>query len=96
MNVIGVLVHAVPGQTDAVAAALAALPGVEVHALARDGRLVATASDLDGRFASDSLMAMQQLAGVVSASLVYHASEPDSPTDSTPKSPDVPAPSRAA
>lgn len=91
MNVIGVLVHAVPGQADAVAAALAAMPGVEVHALARDGRLVATASDVDGRFASDSLMAMQQIAGVVSASLVYHASEPDSPN-----SPDVPAPSRAA
>lgn len=77
MNVIGVLVHATPEACDAVVAALAAMPGVEVHARAEDGRLVATASDVDGRFASDSLMAMQQIRGVISASLVYHASEPE-------------------
>lgn len=79
MNVIGVLIHAVPDRAAEVSAALAAMPGVEVHALAGDGRLIATAGDIDGRFASDSLMAMQQIGGVVSASLVYHACEPDTP-----------------
>jgi nitrate reductase NapD len=77
VNVIGVLVHAAPGAADSVAAALAAMPGVEVHARADDGRLIVTATDIEGRFASDSLMAIQQIGGVVSASLVYHASEPD-------------------
>lgn len=80
MNVIGVLVHAAPGAADSVAAALGELPGVEVHARADDGRLVVTATDIEGRFASDSLMAMQQISGVVSAALVYHASEPEGAT----------------
>lgn len=77
MNVIGVLVWAVPGTVEAVSAALAALPGVEVHAATDDGRLVVTATDVDGRFASDGLMAMNQIAGVITTSLVYHACEPD-------------------
>ena len=77
MNVIGVLVHATPANGAAVAAALAAMDGVEVHAVADDGRLVVTACDVGARFASDSLMAMNHVAGVLSTSLVYHAHEPD-------------------
>ena len=77
MNVIGVLVWAVPGTVEAVSAALAALPGVEIHAATDDGRLVVTAIDEAGRFASDGLMAMNQIAGVITTSLVYHACEPD-------------------
>ncbi len=77
MNVIGVLVHAVPEAVEPVAAALAAMPGVDVHAATPDGRLVVTATDEGDRFASDSLMAMNQIDGVITTSLVYHASEPE-------------------
>ncbi|NLH82640.1 MAG: chaperone NapD [Phyllobacteriaceae bacterium] len=80
MNVIGVLVWAVPGTVEAVSAALAALPGVDVHAATDDGRLVVTATDVDGLHASDALMAMNQIAGVITTSLVYHACEPDEET----------------
>jgi nitrate reductase NapD len=77
MNVIGVLVHALPETAEAAAAGLAAMPGVTVHAVGGDGRMVVTAVDVEGRFASDSLMAMNHVAGVLSTALVYHAHEPD-------------------
>lgn len=77
MNVIGVLVHATPETVAAAAAALAAMDGVEVHAVTDDGRLVVTAHDAGARYASDSLMAMNHVEGVLSTSLVYHAHEPD-------------------
>ncbi|MBV5265756.1 chaperone NapD [Pinisolibacter aquiterrae] len=77
MNVIGVLVHAVPERVSEVEIEIAAMDGVEVHAATGDGRLVVTAVDIGERFASDSLMAMNHVAGVIGTSLVYHASEPD-------------------
>ncbi len=77
MNVIGVLVHALPDRCVDAAAALAAMEGVEVHATTEDGRLVVTAHDVAPRFASDNLMAMNHICGVLSTSLVYHAHEPD-------------------
>lgn len=77
MNVIGVLVHATPERVADVEAALVAMAGVEVHAATEDGRMVVTATDEGARFASDSLMAMNHVAGVLGTSLVYHAVEPD-------------------
>lgn len=77
MNVIGILVHTTPEAVTAVSTALAAMPGVDVHAATDDGRLVVTATDVGTLFASDSLMAMNQIAGVIGTSLVYHASEDD-------------------
>ena len=76
MNVIGVLVQTAPEWEADVAARLVEMPGVEVHAAGGDGRLVVTATDVGERFASDSLMAMNQVPHVVGTSLVYHAFEP--------------------
>jgi nitrate reductase NapD len=77
MNVIGVLVHAMPGTVEAVREALAAMPGVDVHAATDDGRLVVTATDEGAHLASESLMSMNHVAGVIGTSLVYHACEPE-------------------
>ena len=85
MNVIGVLVHTMPDRIEAVAAALAEMEGVEVHAANPDGRIVATAEDVAPRFASDSLMAMNHIPGVISTSLVYHAHEPDEDLAAAPR-----------
>lgn len=77
MNVIGVLVQTTPDHEAEVLAHLAEMHGVEVHAATGDGRLVVTATDLDTVYASDNLMAMQQVPHVIGASLVYHAFEPE-------------------
>lgn len=80
MNVIGVLVHAMPGSVESVREALAAMPGVDVHAATEDGRLVVTATDEGAHLASESLMSMNHVPGVIGTSLVYHACEPDEET----------------
>ncbi|MCE1237193.1 MAG: chaperone NapD [Hyphomicrobiales bacterium] len=77
MNVIGVLVHAMPESVEQVEAALAAMPGVDVHSATADGRLVVTATDAGAHLASESLMSMSLVNGVIGASLVYHACESD-------------------
>jgi periplasmic nitrate reductase NapD len=77
MNICGVLVHAVPTDVIAVAAALAQLPGVELHGEADAGRLIVTVEDSADAPASDSLARIHALPGVVSAALVYHHFEPD-------------------
>lgn len=76
MNIAGVLVHSLPEASDQVSAALAALPGVEVHQRNADGRMIVTIEDQDESTAGDSLLAMHRLEGVLSAALVYHHFEP--------------------
>ena len=77
MNICGVLVHAVPDRVDEVAAALARLPGVELHGRADAGRLIVTVEDTADGAASDALARIHALPGVVAAALVYHHFEPD-------------------
>jgi nitrate reductase NapD len=72
MNICGVLVHANPAKLDAVAAALMALPGVEIHETADGGRFVVTVEDSPSSTAFDTMTAIHRLDGIVAASLVYH------------------------
>jgi periplasmic nitrate reductase NapD len=78
MNICGVLVHARPDAAGEVAAALALLPGVELHAHPNAGRLIVTVEDTEQASAMDGLARIHALPGVVSAALVYHHFEPDS------------------
>ena len=84
MNVIGVLVHAIPYEETAITAALAMLPGVEIHTRSNDGRLVVTATDTEGLLASEALMKMAGIPGVLSAALVYHAVDDGADDDEIP------------
>lgn len=78
MNICGVLVHANPAKTGAVIAALAAMPGVEVHEVADGtgqharGRIVVTVEDTQNAVALDTLGVIHRTDGVVAAALVYH------------------------
>ncbi len=74
-NVCGVLVNARAENIAAVEAGLAELPGVEIHDHTDDGNIVVTVEDTDQSRASESLLAIHQVAGVLSASLVYHQFE---------------------
>jgi nitrate reductase NapD len=68
----GVLVQFRPERLEQVRAGLTALPGVEIHHATDDGRLVVTVEDSDQATAGDTLHRFHDVAGVVSASLVYH------------------------
>ena len=75
MNICGVLIHCAPGTVDDIEATLAATPGVEVHLRAPGDRLIVTAEDDGDIKASEMILAMHRLPGVISASLTYHSFE---------------------
>jgi len=81
MNIAGVLVHSHPDFSAAVQSALAALPGVEVHAAA-DGRIVVTVEGDDVNVLANTFRSFHDLNGVLSAAMVYHHFEPDSGQES--------------
>lgn len=76
-NVCGVLVHVRPDLADAVRLALAALPGVEIHAATGDGRLIVTVEDAEGQWAGATISRFNDIAGVLSVALVYHHFDSD-------------------
>lgn len=73
MNLSGILVVAAPAHLDEVAAALAALPGVEVHHReAASGRLIVVQEAQTVEQEVDGLRRIQHLPHVALAELVYH------------------------
>ena len=72
MNISGVLVRTFPQDIGAVSQALAGLAGVEVHGANEDGRLVVTVEQETERQLSDAITALQEMPGVLSASMIYH------------------------
>lgn len=76
-NICSLVVHLAPARADEAARAVAALPGVEIHARTGDSRLVVTAVDQPGTRAFDQIAEIHRTPGVVAASLVYHAFETD-------------------
>lgn len=76
-NVCGVLVHVRPGDAGSVRARLEAMPGVEVHAVTEDGRMVVTVEDAAGQWASATISQFNDVEGVLSVALVYHHFDSD-------------------
>jgi len=81
VNICGVLVHATPGRQATVAEALSGLPGVDVHQITADNRLIVTVEEADDKTAGDTILTMHRIPGVLSAALVYHHFEPDQELD---------------
>lgn len=79
MNISSAIIHARPGAVALVQAGLATLPGVEVHGISPEGKMIVTieTEDDDGNVAAYELIG--RLDGVMSAAMVYHQteSEPD-------------------
>ncbi len=75
MNISGVLVRSRPENLDAVRERLEELAGVEVHGANPDGRLVVTVEEVGDRAMADTVVRMQNLPGVISASMIYHQYE---------------------
>ncbi|MFV0279381.1 MAG: chaperone NapD [Rhodoblastus sp.] len=76
-NICSLVVHLAPARAKEAALAVAALPGVEIHAQTADSRLVVTAVDQDDARAFDQIAEIHRTPGVVAASLIYHAFDTD-------------------
>jgi nitrate reductase NapD len=81
MNISGVVVRTRPEKIDATRANLEVLPGVEVHGMHPAGRLVVTVEAASDRSLAERVMQLQEVPGVLSASMIYHQFE-DNASDS--------------
>ncbi len=77
IHVSSVIVGTLPAMTSDVQRALAGLPGVEVHAVAGDGRMIVSIESADDSTTLSHFETIRQLPGVLAASLVYHQYETD-------------------
>lgn len=72
MNICGCLVHTTPELAPSAVTAMTTIKGVEVHARSDDGRIVVVVEDTPERFASETIMDLHQIPGVISLALTYH------------------------
>jgi nitrate reductase NapD len=72
MNISSIVVHTHPQNAAVLQGELANLSGVDVHGANEDGRIVITIEDTPDNSPSDTLMNVQNMQGVLSASLIYN------------------------
>jgi len=72
MNICSVVVHTKPDQLGVVQNRLEEMPGVEIHATSEEGKLIVTVEDTDASMAADTMMAFNDVKGVLNTILVYH------------------------
>jgi nitrate reductase NapD len=77
MNISGVLVHTIPDQSNEVKTRLMEIPGVEVHAVTENGRLIVTIEDDDEKVVADRALNLHQCEGVISAAMIYQYGNDD-------------------
>ena len=74
-NICGCLIETRPENGPRVAAEVAKAPGAEVHAV-EGGKLVVTVEDAGETLASETIMALHQIPGVLTVTLTAHYFEP--------------------
>ncbi|WP_299077635.1 chaperone NapD [uncultured Ruegeria sp.] len=72
MNICGCLIHVAPHSVQDAAETIGTTPGVEIHARDEGGRFVVVVEDTSDRLASETIMDLHQIDGVVSLTLTYH------------------------
>jgi nitrate reductase NapD len=77
MNISSLIVHAKPTELTSVRGNLERLPGVEVHAVTDDGKLVVTLETESDEETVDTFDRINTMDGVMSAAMVYHQFESD-------------------
>lgn len=77
LNITSIILGVAPKDAADVSALLKAIDGVEVHAIAEDGRMIVTIESGDEDNTSNTFEMIRQLPGVISAALVYHQYESD-------------------
>lgn len=76
LHISSLLVHARPASLPAVRATLATLDGIEVHAAGETGKIVVTLETANSARIVERLERIREIAGVLSAVLVFHQIEP--------------------
>ncbi|MGI9368139.1 MAG: chaperone NapD [Ruegeria sp.] len=87
MNICGCLVHIAPERKQTARETISATNGAEVHAEGEDGRFVVVVEDTPERLASETIMDLHQIPGVLSLTLNYHHFEDLAETRPRPNAP---------
>jgi nitrate reductase NapD len=77
MNISGVLVRARPENCEKLKQQLGRIEGVEVHATTDDGKLIVTVLASGDQATADAVYQLQDMPGVIAASMIYHHFEDD-------------------
>ena len=77
INISSVILGVLPADAEQECRELQALAGVEVHAVAEDGRMIVSIESASEGATVDTFEAIRRLPGVLSASLAYHQYESD-------------------
>jgi len=72
MNISSIIVQTYPARSASLQGELADYPGVEVHAAKDDGTIIITVEDTPGQAPAKTMMGIQNMQGVLSASMVYN------------------------
>jgi nitrate reductase NapD len=81
MNISSAIVHVVPERIEAACAALAAMPGVEIHARTPEGRVVVTIEDDGTDSAAGRYVELHGVPGVASVAMVYQYCDDESDSE---------------
>lgn len=76
IHIAGLLVHARKGCAQSVAETLQEYPGIEIHAVSEDGKLIVVCECATGREVLAEVERMRELYDVVDVALVYQHAEP--------------------
>jgi nitrate reductase NapD len=80
MNISSAIVHIVPARLDEACAALAGMPGVEIHARSPEGKVVVTVEHDDTESATKCYVALHGAPGVAAVAMVYQYCDEESDT----------------
>ena len=76
LNISSAIVYARPGHDQALREQLAQVPGVEVHAVSEDGKIVVTIETDNDRDAIDTYEAIGRLTNVLNVAMIFQQTEP--------------------
>ena len=75
LHICSLAVHVFPSHLDLVQDLISRLHGIEIHAVAADGRIVVTIEAENAAEIPDLIAEIKGLAGVISAALAFHQTE---------------------
>jgi nitrate reductase NapD len=75
ISICGVMAQALPEQMDDVKSRLLEIPGLEVHAISEDGKMVITVESNSYKETGRHISTLQKVKGVLSASMIYQHTE---------------------
>ncbi|NJD23876.1 MAG: glutamate synthase [Betaproteobacteria bacterium] len=81
MNISSAIIHIVPERIEVAAAALAALPGVEIHARTPEGKIVVTIEGDGTDTAANRYVELHGIPGVMSVAMVYQYCDDESDSE---------------